>query len=173
MHFNPRTPCGVRQSSACCWMRGSRFQSTHPLRGATPFSHRCSVSIRYFNPRTPCGVRLPKKADTHEIHSHFNPRTPCGVRHMHWWTFLSAYYISIHAPLAGCDKGQPLQPDEPKHFNPRTPCGVRLGGRELEGPLHNFNPRTPCGVRRILYQQEFNFANFNPRTPCGVRPDRW
>ena len=34
-HFNPRTPCGVRPSRASAATRRSKFQSTHPLRGAT------------------------------------------------------------------------------------------------------------------------------------------
>ena len=38
-HFNPRTPCGVRLQASCDLHTGQRFQSTHPLRGATyPFS---------------------------------------------------------------------------------------------------------------------------------------
>ena len=34
-HFNPRTPCGVRPRSYAGSSPASRFQSTHPLRGAT------------------------------------------------------------------------------------------------------------------------------------------
>ena len=33
--FNPRTPCGVRPISGTPTSRAVRFQSTHPLRGAT------------------------------------------------------------------------------------------------------------------------------------------
>ena len=102
-HFNPRTPCGVRQLHqgsghlritisihaplAGCdrlstrWRCTSRkFQSTHPLRGATAWR---------------AAVPRPSR--------HFNPRTPCGVRHDNWTRFLAWYKISIHAPLAGCD----------------------------------------------------------------------
>ena len=34
-NFNPRTPCGVRPPACQATRRRSRFQSTHPLRGAT------------------------------------------------------------------------------------------------------------------------------------------
>ena len=34
-HFNPRTPCGVRQSMITGWVGNVKFQSTHPVRGAT------------------------------------------------------------------------------------------------------------------------------------------
>ena len=36
-----------------------------------------------------------------------------------------AVYISIHAPLAGCDRGQTNSRADSQNFNPRTPCGVR------------------------------------------------
>ena len=82
LHFNPRTPCGVRPSPS------------HPRRAQT-----------HFNPRTPCGVRpAPKRKKT--VTKYFNPRTPCGVRHLLRGVSPHLFYISIHsihAPLAGCD----------------------------------------------------------------------
>ena len=56
-HFNPRTPCGVRLRSSVIRSSGKKFQSTHPLRGATIVSFRITSLPRNFNPRTPCGVR--------------------------------------------------------------------------------------------------------------------
>ena len=122
------------------------FQSTHPLRGATLTAARdralrrisihaplagCDMDGRrldgrrvHFNPRTPCGVR---------------PQTPSFFRHppafqsthpLRGATNVSAaqgqvFSISIHAPLAGCDRdGEPVQ-KRSNYFNPRTPCGVR------------------------------------------------
>ena len=35
-HFNPRTPCGVRPTPRALCTGSIKFQSTHPLRGATP-----------------------------------------------------------------------------------------------------------------------------------------
>ena len=40
-----------------------RFQSTHPLRGATSRAPTRTMMPCYFNPRTPCGVRLQKGRD--------------------------------------------------------------------------------------------------------------
>ena len=101
--------------------------------------------------------------------------------------------ISIHAPLAGCDKEKKSDNASDTDFNPRTPCGVRLfeNGHYLtaiqisiHAPLagcddacagrrpHNryFNPRTPCGVRRpVAGTLMAALPHFNPRTPCGVR----
>ena len=59
-----------------------KFQSTHPLRGATRSSARSMPSGAHFNPRTPCGVRRRKTAES-----------------------TRRQVISIHAPLAGCDAG--------------------------------------------------------------------
>ena len=57
------------------------FQSTHPMRGATRDV-----------------VRLIKKQND------FNPRTPCGVRPAARKKAEARYFISIHAPHAGCDE---------------------------------------------------------------------
>ena len=59
-HFNPRTPCGVRRPMRRRWTMSNIFQSTHPLRGATPSVHKTNGVVAYFNPRTPCGVRPAK-----------------------------------------------------------------------------------------------------------------
>ena len=79
--FNPRTPCGVRLLSDQMMIEYSNisihapragcdtntppdrlpdesFQSTHPVRGATPNVDDEWRLGRNFNPRTPCGVRL-------------------------------------------------------------------------------------------------------------------
>ena len=101
MSFNPRTPCGVRQSASNTRTARISFQSTHSLRSATlsrpanGWFHIVSIHAllaecdspgatpkapkRGFNPRTPCGVRL-EFDGTDKMLKGFNPRTPCGVR---------------------------------------------------------------------------------------------
>ena len=150
--------------------RWRRFQSTHPLRGATRPGRPFPPSGCYFNPRTPCGVR-PARSARSVGRGHFNPRTPCGVRppsyicHLLRCIFQSTHplrgatlhaavgtdarAISIHAPLAGCDTRARRSAGSRYHFNPRTPCGVRLRAAYPWGcDRAHFNPRTPCGVRR-------------------------
>ena len=102
-YFNPRTPCGVRR----LWFSYIRdmmieFQSTHPLRGAT-FGLIHTAQKRHFNPRTPCGVRRRASREV-DIRLNFNPRTPCGVRQGDQYVWSESGTISIHAPLAGCDR---------------------------------------------------------------------
>ena len=123
----------------------------------------------------------------------FNPRTPCGVRPAALATLIKTAKISIHAPLAGCDKTHPPCAKACRYFNPRTPCGVRRVvlrntitkiDISIHAPLagcdpcsgisfraaHDFNPRTPCGVRLRVGLFLDGKLDFNPRTPCGVRP---
>ena len=104
IYFNPRTPCGVRPIGLLLhWLHG-RFQSTHPVRGATAAHHPATENPSYFNPRTPCGVRPAAGHLDGPAAIDFNPRTPCGVR-----------------------RPPPPPPAGYRHnFNPRTPCGVRL-----------------------------------------------
>ena len=46
--FNPRTPCGVRRKLPTLAATGTRFQSTHSLRSATPCSIPCLTSWMSF-----------------------------------------------------------------------------------------------------------------------------
>ena len=138
MHFNPRTPCGVRLCIRSYPQKSAQFQSTHPLRGATERAKLRSKTYPDFNPRTPCGVRRVPLHGRSAAENHFNPRTPCGVRRR-----ARAY------PCAG------------GYFNPRTPCGVRprcwkpsAAARRFQSthPLRGATSTTP---KMIAYVTEF------------------
>ena len=122
-HFNPRTPYGVRRQEEMTLGEGKKFQSTHPIRGATP-AFRRPPRCRYFNPRTPYGVRpadTGKRKDHHGISIHA-PHTGCDLLvspDLEAEAFQSTHpirgatrkggvhvvchVISIHAPHTGCD----------------------------------------------------------------------
>ena len=80
-YFNPHTPCGVRLRF---WTQKShllRFQSTHPMRGATRRlgpTHFGKPMISIHTPHAGCDLRLEVCKYLHILH--FNPHTPCGVR---------------------------------------------------------------------------------------------
>ena len=82
-YYNPRTPCGVRPELKEAGANFHLFQSTRPLRGATLGSCVMLPSVFHFNPRAPCGAR-PELATIGSV----------------------ILYISIHAPLAGCDAAE-------------------------------------------------------------------
>ena len=169
-YFNPRTPCGVRlfwtrtpQAMRLISIHAPRagcdrtehgetvlrekFQSTHPVRGATKarVCHPCQRA--YFNPRTPCGVRRTGCCFAAENSTDFNPRTPCGVRPRGW---------TVTAM--------------PKNFNPRTPCGVRQSAAPHSQTRSTFQSTHPVrGATSARRSRARSRSHFNPRTPCGVR----
>ena len=60
-NFNPRTPCGVRRFLRACVMMHDKFQSTHPLRGATAklpkYSRQiCAKATKFLQSQTKSGV---------------------------------------------------------------------------------------------------------------------
>ena len=56
-YFNPRSPYGERRIWSRSSSTSSSFQSTLPLRGATPRPRRLAGATPYFNPRSPYGER--------------------------------------------------------------------------------------------------------------------
>ena len=125
LNFNPRTPHGVRRISKSNFISSSRFQSTHPSRGATGFYSSWRSSGQYFNPRTPHGVRL--KAICHRVTKLlFQSTHPSrgATRSIHT-SFTFKAFQSTHP-----SRGATWRPDTVWfvrcHFNPRTPHGVRL-----------------------------------------------
>ena len=159
----------MRPLSAAPLCACARFQSTHPLRGATIslplFGTMMRISIHA--PLAGCDLCMPAE-------------------------YIGLCTISIHAPLAGCDQYSAPSTSSMRHFNPRTPCGVRLpprGGGERRKKFQSTHPlrgATDCGARMddnesisihaplagCDYPPEGAASaekNFNPRTPCGVR----
>ena len=100
-NFNPRSPCGERPTTWEAYVLPRQFQSTLPLRGATPCKKpdldnilfQSTLPLRgatllgdplcqwtsYFNPRSPCGERR-RCNGGRWAGSNFNPRSPCGER---------------------------------------------------------------------------------------------
>ena len=96
----PLTGCDTSNSTSST--ESTAFQSTHPVRGATPLTDVIfSISgISIHAPLTGCDNDnriMMCRCD------HFNPRTPHGVRLYKIPTMPLVTSISIHAPLTGCD----------------------------------------------------------------------
>ena len=149
-----------------------RFQSTHPLRGATYRraygGWRCGISIHaplagcdrrfcilvvsvgYFNPRTPCGVRPPR---------------PRAIQRP--WAFQSTH------PLRGATGVQVnTQTVEPKFQSTHPLRGATRGERPLLW-IEKFQSTHPLRGATIFWLVKPSIlVNFNPRTPCGVRRRR-
>ena len=125
VHFNPRTPCGVRLRSGIPAIASGTFQSTHPVRGATRTQSVRRCCKCNFNPRTPCGVRRCRSRPTRRSRRTFQSTHPVRGATRSRAEDQAGQEISIHAPRAGCDAARRTLSAVSAHFNPRTPCGVR------------------------------------------------
>ena len=140
--FNPRTPCGVRQSLGLGAVDHGLFQSTHSLRSATQVTYvggnwdqvsihallaECDAAgiswwwmLISFNPRTPCGVRREPRNSTAYTETF---QSTHSLRSATWRSGLPYCLcpVSIHALLAECDGGWLRRGALWWSFNPRTP----------------------------------------------------
>ena len=138
----------MRQGRSILQNRTTKFQSTHPARGATYQFNSIQPIIKCISihaPREGCDHTLCHALKTGLISIHapregcddcgaginprlenFNPRTPRGVRRLYVFACTTSRTISIHAPREGCDVFSVIPEAITAHFNPRTPRGVRL-----------------------------------------------
>ena len=120
----------------------SKFQFTHPGRGATGAGCSLTAIPRGFNSRTPGGVRLARS-------SYVSQLLP----------------VSIHAPREGCDIKAHREDTIQLRFNSRTPGGVRLAVSEpivLPPAVSIHAPREGCDRMKdllIKYTSKFQFTH--------------
>ena len=90
-NFNPRAPCGARRFHHCSslMMRFS-FQSTRPMRGATPASPARSGGYGNFNPRAPCGAR-PNSISIELCDAKFQSTRPMRGATVIVWPYLNQF----------------------------------------------------------------------------------
>ena len=147
------------------------FQSTHPVRGATStrrgFPAFAQISIHA--PRAGCdGYHLRDARRSAQFQSTHPVR---GATHGRCID-VQGLRISIHAPRAGCDgHRRDVVVAHHHNFNPRTPCGVRRCSvpdtSSDATPFQSTHPvRGATDPQRSPPQYQ---THFNPRTPCGVR----
>ena len=170
---------------------GSRtFQSTLPLRGATP-SNAVNNASSDFNPHSPCGERqtdhetdvdedefqstLPLRGATRALSNPLRFRVFQSTLPLRGATYSRTpvqifLFISIHTPLAGSDGSTAPCVARRKYFNPHSPCGERLLPCVADGMRTYFNPHSPCGERlRNPSGDRSAQRDFNPHSPCGER----
>ena len=194
-NFNPRSPCGERLAGYRFYSATKEFQSTLPLWGATGFSiyqvgdldisiHAplvgsdetnggfCAIHM-IFQSTLPLWGATCRAGGAPICHKYFNPRSPCGERHGRVVFIGQALTISIHAPLVGSDRKEPLVTSCAVIFQSTLPLwGATTYSVYLNISIHNFNPRSPCGERRCSPRCPWYPPDFNPRSPCGERPNQ-
>ena len=123
--FNPRAPYGARHVYARYLRTNFEFQSTRPIRGATPPRSMPWARPLYFNPRAPYGARHKYEIGyawtlSISIHApHMGRDGACASQNA--WT----NKISIHAPHMGRDARITTPITKIANFNPRAPYGAR------------------------------------------------
>ena len=147
-----------------------QFQSTHPVWGATFCLLHVVQNYKHFNPRTPCGVRHGLGQTALSRRFDFNPRTPCGVRLDPGPRGLKYRQFQSTHPVWGATRSghRLIERCSISIHAPRVGCDRC---HSWNWPVwSDFNPRTPCGVRPRAAVSVPGPLHFNPRTPCGVRP---
>ena len=128
--FNSRTPGGVRLDRSRISLTSSRFQFTHPGRGATGY-----------RPRTPL-VR--------HLFQFTHPGRGATCPH---YTGYRSSSVSIHAPREGCDLRDTAKLRSRYCFNSRTPGGVRQTST-LPDPLRGMFQFTHPGRGATIHKLE-------------------
>ena len=118
-------------------LRQEGFQSTRPIRGATPFLYTLPLPRLYFNPRAPYGARLAASQIAPPTTVHFNPRAPYGARPI----YTSSPYSAA------------------TDFNPRAPYGARLiVSHDGSRVLYEFQSTRPIrGATLLLFCSRYPF----------------
>ena len=143
------TPLAGSDSLLCGRYQYNKFQSTLPLRGATPASRRLRDMIEFQSTLPLRGATqahgagsmffefqstLPLRGATTltrilgQVSVYFNPHSPCGERLAQVWWVEHDHTISIHTPLAGSDPAWRAS-DSPKPISIHTP----LAGSDSSG----------------------------------------
>ena len=99
--FNPRAPCGARRGISHQSRRAARFQSTRPMRGATPFAFAAGVYGWFQSTRPMRGATCvqPPSPTGQAVSIH----APHAGRDLRSISFSNRSSVSIHAPHAGRD----------------------------------------------------------------------
>ena len=98
--FNPRSPYGERPALAHCDGQGVEFQSTLPLRGATPENGMCCKG-HIFQSTLPLRGATALAAVSTSFGFYFNPRSPYGERPVIPSKYRILYLFQSTLPLRG------------------------------------------------------------------------
>ena len=141
-HFNPRAPCGARQT----------------------YQH-CAFLLSYFNPRAPCGAR-PGGDTMIPFPDKFQPTRPLrgatqGPEESH-----RTLQISTHAPLAGRDDGPVCAAVVRDPISTHAPLAGRDGQQTDHGGHEVISTHAPLAGRdRLSSASTLHTAAFQPTRP--------
>ena len=137
INFNPRAPCGARQSCKIIVFALLNFNPRAPC-GARRLRGSLEIIILLFQPTRPLRGATASRPNRRRRPRNFNPRAPCGARRCEARVAVNAAVISTHAPLAGRDEK-------------RSATGGRHSGFQPTRPLRGAT--SPCAA--LLLRLEF------------------
>ena len=191
LNFNPRAPCGARQTflpdslilidiSTHAPLAGRDylgvisasvdeiFQPTRPLRGATEQGSNSGGSS-LFQPTRPLRGATGQTSRIVSLHS-ISTHAPLAGRDPSDQTKTKTGKISTHAPLAGRDNDSQM-----KFTLHLISTHAPLAGRDQEAEKNHqkakkFQPTRPLrGATEFPAEIRDDTVDFNPRAPCGAR----
>ena len=166
--FNPRAPCGARPLILALLFLMWQFQSSRPLRGATPAGGKLprhpGISIL-----APLAGRDVGDCAIRAIAKDFNPRAPCGARHPGDSEFARLGLFQSSRPLRGAtgDTGSDNGVVKFQSSRPLRGATGKSKSNVLEYKFQSSRPLRGATMTHRTPQQAF--MNFNPRAPCGAR----
>ena len=123
------------------------FQSTLPLRGATP-RRKAGREEKRISIHTPLAGSDNTSRVLDHVSDRFQSTLPLRGATRHLQLGRERRQISIHTPLAGSDTPPCVLSAAVIDFNPHSPCGERPRTMRRSSPCHSyFNPHSPCGER--------------------------
>ena len=149
----------------------SRFQSTHPARGATPYWCVLARPAFHFNPRTPRGVRH-LLAEGQSAILEFQSTHPARGATQTGGVDYICQIISIHAPREGCDAAAAATSTTERFISIHAP---REGCDSLPGvtvsfvvPISIHAPREGCDIWLVHSLAISTISIHAPREGCDL-----
>ena len=168
--FNPHSPCGERPALIWTSTTNCLFQSTLPMRGATPafrYVRGCTIN---FNPHSPCGERLPQRHPHSASGKYFNPHSPCGERPPSAPVSPLRPEFQSTLPMRGATYAVCHAVPRRRGFQSTLPMrGATIAGHRHRAVGH-ISIHTPhAGSDSWFLTSPKSYGNFNPHSPCGER----
>ena len=144
-YFNPRTPCGVRRGKMDCVCRYVRFQSTHPMRGATHAIDVLLYMSRFQSTHPMRGATIHKPSMRYR--GRFQSTHPMRGATGRCFCRKSRHQFQSTHPMRGATYPVEKYVKSCQFQSTHPMRGATAGRVKAKAAGYDFNPRTPCGVR--------------------------
>ena len=169
--FNPRAPCGARLARTCPAQVFSSFQSTRPVRGATPLILTSPFSLSFQSTRPMRGATSPSSFAIARA-SFQSTRPMRGATYAALSCVVSMGFQSTR-PMRGATSERSASNTFSLFQSTRPMRGATAEGTDGNRPRDVSIHAPHAGRDGAACQRIQDRKCFNPRAPCGARPRRW